>query len=279
MTRMRFAKKSRYNKLDDGSFVPEDEPDSAARRLHRHSHSLTYHVREWTMVSNVEGFDQTKERERFTFYRDEPKGIRLRCFLENDRRNLWSLRNGGIEPIGGAFNFHILPIEEKEIEGYIHHCPPSSQGDESDDDPSEENSGTVSGALGIPRERFDWIIENLLKAPGARLTLSLSMKLYKEEIAHAFDDHWMSQDFMLPYDEYTQIEAYEIAVAHGPGLKRLIGNLDEGDGGDSLPVSNEQGLQILTPVASATASPFQRDKRLDYILWLLAALVAITLFR
>lgn len=156
----------------------------------------------------------------------------------------------------------IVPIGEKEIEGYVRHAAPyvprdyekSDYGDADEQTEADEQSepdepkGTVSAALGIPTDRFDFIVGKLLEAPEARLTISLSMPLYKEEIAQAFDDYWMSQDFMVPYDENTPINAYQIHVAHGPGLPRLLGDVYEAEGGD--PISDEEAEEAQTYGAS-----------------------------
>lgn len=228
------GEKITFQKLEGGQFVPADDPDSAAGRLSANSHSLLYRVTDWVIVDNVAGYDHSREREKFTFYKDEEAETRLRCILSDDRRILHSIREEGMECIGTTMSLDIVPIENVEIEGAIRHWPANP-----DSEFKTSRQDQLIATLGIPRIRFDWIIDRL-RNQSAVLNVSISMPLYKTAIASSFDEPWMIQDFYFPYEAITPIFAYEIYAVDGPGYGKLIDKEEESDSEESLPENLEE---------------------------------------
>lgn len=255
----------RYKRLETGSYAQEDKPDSVANLLHRRSQTLTYFVKDWTLVDQIAGYDQSAERESFSFYNDITAGSRLNCHLVNEDRRLWTLREEGVQPIEADFELDIRPIDNSEIEGEVRHNPP----DDTDDEFA--HSEQLHAFLGIPRERFNWIVAQL-RQPDACLHVTLSIPLYKEEIALAFDRHHYTQHLALPYNEATPIRAYTLSVSRGPGLLRMLqAQPDAEPDDDAEPV-------VAAPAVTRSVAP-EADKRLTYIVALLGALVVILLLR
>lgn len=209
--------KETFQKLENGQFVPTDDPDSIAKTMSMQDTTLSYRVSDWVIIDNVSGYDQSIE-ERW-FYRDEQSETRLRCILNNDRRILHSIKEEGTSLVGTKMNLDIVPIEKAEIDGQIRHWPaPESESE-------GESQNQLIATLGIPKSRFLWIIERL-RNQDAVLNIRISMQLYKSAIASSFDESWMMQDYYFPYETITPILAYEIYVADGPGYKKIVDGED-----------------------------------------------------
>lgn len=259
-----FKQGVKYEWLEDqGYYVPEDNRDSPANRLRPTSPTLRYLVTDWQIVHSTTGLDDKQERERFDLSSDAPPRTRIHCKLENDRRRLHTLGEDGIEPFTGALTLDIYGGDTTE--GQLRHWPGDAKGR---DDLDKE---AITGTLLIPEARMSWLVEHLT-APKAVFTLGIKAKLWKEEIALAFDEGWMPQDIVLKRDEGTPITGYELSVTQKPGevLDRVEAAADDpGELGTNLPDDT-----VPVPVVKQAT-----DKRLDYILYALVALLVITIFK
>jgi len=213
---MRFGRDRKYSKQEDGSYIPEDEPDSAAGVLRCSTQSIRYDLKHWEVVHTAAGHEPNKDREPFTFQQDDPGSSYLRCLLENDRRHFHVITESGTTPFEPPIELKLFPLStsEIEIEGRLTHHPrwESSYG-------GEVYEERIIATLGIPADRFSWFLDHL-RLPRARGVIVLDMRVYKEQIALSFDDPWMSQDFAVEHKATSHINQYQLHVIEGPGIPK-----------------------------------------------------------
>lgn len=211
---MRFGNDRKYSRQEDGSFVPDDDPESKANVLRCTSQSFRYDMRHWEAIHITAGHDQSEEREAFTFRRDDAGSAHLRCLLDDDRRRFHVITDSGITSLDGPIELRLFPLStaEIEIEGRLTHYPRWESS--FDGEVTEER---LSATLGIPADRFYWFLDRL-RLPNTRGVISLDMRVYKEQIALSFDEPWMSQDFAVEHNSTSHITQYHLHIVEGPGI-------------------------------------------------------------
>jgi hypothetical protein len=234
---MRFGRDRKYSRQEDGSFVPDDDPESTANVLRCSSQSFRYDLRHWEVVHITAGHDQSEEREAFTFRRDDAGSAYLRCLLVDDRRRFHVITESGITALEGPIELRLFPLSEGEIEieGRLTHHPRWESS--FDGEVTEER---LSATLGIPADRFYWFLDRL-RLPSARGVVSLDMRVYKEQIALSFDEPWMSQDFAVEHKSTSHITQYHLHVVEGPGIP------EDGETEEYTAVGEEANGTALSP--------------------------------
>ncbi|QAY77251.1 hypothetical protein [Sphingosinicella sp. BN140058] len=264
----------RYIETEEGVFLPEDDPDSAAGRMSAHEISIRYAVGQWLIIEETSAPVGELSEGRWLPVTDQPPAATLRLKLKNDRRRLHTIRAEGSAPIKADFELVVRPSSDGNSGGYVRHLPPKERAD-----PDESDDEALTGTLAIPAKRLEYIV-GCLKHPGARLKLSLELPLYKPAIAHDFDRDWYSQDFYLRHDATTPITGYHLNVLVGPlrtedeereaELARMQADDEPQYGGDEVkPDAPAEHLSRPAP---------DRDPRLTWIIALLTLLVIAELF-
>lgn len=248
---MRFGKDRKYIKQEDGSYVPEDKPDSAGEVIRRTTESVRFELSQWEVVHITAGHEPG-EREPFMLQRDDPGSSYLRCLLENEDRNFHVINEDGVKPIFEPIELRLFPLNTNEIgiEGRLTHYPRWVS--TYDEHIFEER---ISATLGVPAERFRWFLDHL-RLPGVRVQITLHMQVYKEQIALSFDQPWMSQDFAVEYEGTSQITQYYLVAMEGPGIP------EDGTPGEEPGDEYEESLEeseapeiARTPDTSIAVSP------------------------
>lgn len=266
--------KGPFIETEEGVFLPADEPDSAAGRMSAHETSLRYAVDQWLIIEGTSAPIGEPSKDQWLPTTDQPPAATLRLKLSNDKRRLHTIRAEGSNPIEAGFELFVRASTDGSTGGYVRHWPGKER-----EDPDESDDEALIGHLAIPAERFAYIVERL-KHPGARLKLTVEMRLYKPAIAHSFDRDWYSQDLYLKHNEMTPFTGYHLNVLLGPllaedeqrevDLARLEAEDEARYGSSNPPPAAAPGR----PPAPAAA----RDPRLTWIVALLALLVIAQLF-
>ncbi|MFL6725170.1 MAG: hypothetical protein ACJ8FS_01495 [Sphingomicrobium sp.] len=268
---MRFDGERTYKRVSEHQFVDAKEPDSAARRLQRSSLTLDFTLAEWRTVATTAGVGEgAEELSKFSWVEDEPPQVELRLELSAAKRRFYAVKDGeAATPIAAPISFRIAASKGDNAVGYIQHVPSWEHGEVKYDH-------SIEGRLFVPPERMAWLIGELGR-PNARLHVSLTAPLYKEEIARAFDEPWYSQDIAVPYEEVVSLQGYQLHVVAGPvPLNHEQPEPEEEEDAFEAPVSIPDDE---LPMPPAPQSFTIADRRLNWILYLLAALVVIELVR
>jgi hypothetical protein len=197
-----------FQRNERGAWVPTDDPGSIAREMTAQSLLNWYPVKSWS-YSEISSFGRDTDA-LLPSQRGESDRKRLVLVLNTDRRRFHTIRAEGAEPIGGAFTFevHALIGGDDELGGYVRHWPRRDDGEDGDD---------LIGSINVRETMVLRLAEGLRS--GGRVAIGLQMPVYKEAIAHSFDEGWMHQNLYVPYAENVIIDAFQVRVTEEYGVR------------------------------------------------------------
>lgn len=257
-------REGRYVKTEQGTYVRADDPESIASEMTPHSKAFFFDVDQWTVIASTSVVSENAEKEKWAFNSDAPPSYMLRLKLHNERRTFYTLREEGTARITGDFEFDVTESASGDGGGYVRHHQ-AWQAKHSDDSADE----MLSGACILPKDRLVWIVEQL-KVPGARLSVKLDMPVFKERIAHDFDEFHMSQDIYLLHNEQVVLNECSLNVIFGPGKTESEQREDE---------LEEINSEFDSPVPPLPQPVVMQDRRMSWIIALLVLLVLVQLLK
>jgi hypothetical protein len=258
-------------KKRQGNWVPVDDPDSAAKRVGERIQSITWANVLWTKSHTINSFDKKTERQEFEVGHTNKNEKIIWCSLKNEEREFGVVSSEGLRLVASEFQLRIAKISGDEIEGGVAHHPRYES--KHDGEVFEEN---FSWRIGLPDEDFNQLWDGLRRGE-QRLNITLSLLLWKPQMEDDFDEYWMHQAFYLEEKGISSVRSFTTTIAEGPGLTELINAETE-----TVANSEVQTVDPSLTMKEAKAENSQvviMDPRLTWVLWLLIALVAVTLLK
>ena len=199
---------NRFIETEHGVFLPTAEPINIAARLTALETSIACAVEEWVVAEGTGAAVGQASRVYHPMPNRPPTSI-LRLRLRCDGCRLHSIRAEGERLVEGDLHLDVQAACNDAGSGSVTHHP---GGERSDPAASER----LCGSLLLPADRFQFIVERL-RQPGARLSVTLRLPLYKQARAdRAVGDPGDADVLYLRYGETMPITGYAIDVLFGP---------------------------------------------------------------
>lgn len=245
-----------YLRNERGAWVPTNNADSLAEEMTNPGDRIWFGVRSWTIWETNSYAKETDDP--LTFDAGERHTRRLRLELDTSRRIFHTIRESGTERVAGPFHLDLFQITkpDEEVGGHIKHWGPARHEPERND-----LLGTA-----IVRESALTRLLDALKA-SERVSIGLGLKVYKRGIAHSFDEDWMMQDLYIDWEATIPLDFFAYQISEE---RKVEGPAD----------SNEEfDAKAPTVAENSTAANVELTKRLNWIVILLALIVALLLIR
>ena len=243
-----------FIEIGRGGFLPSGDVVNIAGRMTARETAIRYVVDDWRVIEATGGPIGQASRVYHPVPNRAPSTI-LRVTLRDPRLRLHAIRAESDALIEGGLGLTIQAAQEGAGSGSVSHRPDEEAGGEAGGGDAE---GALSGRLLIAADRFRFILDRL-RAPGARLSVSITLPVYKSALAHETDRDGMRQDLYLRHGETVPITGYALEVEHGPP-------------------AGARGEQQM-PDAADTLEPNGRERpeRTTMLLGLVAGLLVLTL--
>lgn len=252
------ARSTAYQRNERGSWVPVDKPDSLAEEMTNPGERIAFGVRSWTVWETSSYQRDTGERPMFDV--GEQQRTRLRLELDTSRRRFHTIREDGVAPIPGGLILDLFTITkpEEEVGGRVRHWAPSRHDSERND---------LLGTVMVRPEMMDRLVAAL--RADERVSIVVGLRVYKQSIAHSFDEDWMLQDFYVDWEAEMPLDHFAVHISE----ERTI----------AAPADSDEEVDARSEVVPATSAVPTFDprivQRLNWIAGILVVIAVVLLLR
>lgn len=191
----------------------------------------------------------------------------LSADLDLPKREFGTITADGTRAIECSIRLQVSGSDQEA--GQFRHWPKSSHAEEA-----------MFCTVAIQRERMDWLVSELSRRPAVKLVVGFELPAFEYEVDDALGEHWMHKVFYVEPDAAAPVTSFQVILSDDYGTPSLPSANPDGDAEpDDTDDQIDQQPQQIDRFRNATGLPGQAETKQQLVLWIIAGLLLLSLFK